>query len=103
VISGGNIDVTLLAHIIERGLVKDGRLVRLRITLLDHPGGLERLTSIISAERANIVQVIHDRTYYGVHLGYAKLDVTMETRGAEHCETLMQRLRESGYSFERVM
>jgi threonine dehydratase len=43
VISGGNIDVTLLAHIIERGLVKDGRLVRLRITLPDHPGGLERL------------------------------------------------------------
>lgn len=103
VISGGNIDVTLLAHIIERGLVKDGRLMRLRVTLSDHPGGLERLTSVIAGERANIVQVIHDRTYYGVHLGYAKIDITMETRGAEHAGTLMQRLREAGYSFERVL
>src|SRR5947207_5699596 len=103
VISGGNIDVTLLAHIIERGLVKDGRLVRLRVTLSDHPGGLERLTALIAKERANVVQAIHDRTYYGVHLGYAKIDLTMETRGADHAEVLMQRLREAGYGFERVL
>jgi threonine dehydratase len=102
VISGGNIDVTLLAHIIERGLVKDGRLVRLRITLPDHPGGLERLTEVIAGERANIVQVVHDRAYFGVHLGDAKIDVTMETRGAEHAEEMMRRLREAGYPFERV-
>jgi threonine dehydratase len=103
VITGGNIDVTLLAHIIERGLVKDGRLVRLRITLSDHPGGLERLTAAIAKERANIVQVIHDRTYFGVHLGEAKIDVTMETRGASHADDLMANLRKSGYVFERVM
>ena len=103
VISGGNIDVTLLAHIIERGLVKDSRLVRLRVTLSDHPRSLERLTKLIAKERANVVQAIHDRTYYGVHLGYAKIDLTMETRGADHAEVLMQRLREAGYAFERVM
>ncbi len=103
VISGGNIDVTLLAHIIERGLVKDGRLVRLRITLPDHPGGLERLTGVIARERSNIVQVIHDRAYFGVHLGEAKIDVTMETRGADHAEELMRRLRSEGYAFERVL
>ena len=103
VISGGNIDVTLLAHIIERGLVKDGRLVRLRITLPDHPGGLERLTGVIARERANIVQVVHDRAYFGVHLGEAKIDVTMETRGADHAEEMMRRLREAGYAFERVL
>jgi threonine dehydratase len=103
IISGGNIDVTLLAHIIERGLVKDGRLVRLRIALSDHPGGLQRLTSVIAQERANIVQVIHDRTYFGVHLGEAKIDVTMETRGAAHAEDLMATLQKSGYVFERVM
>jgi threonine dehydratase len=102
VITGGNIDVTLLAHIIERGLVKDGRLVRLRITLSDHPGGLERLTAAIAKERANIVQVIHDRTYFGVHLGEAKIDVTMETRGAGHAEELMANLQKAGYVFERV-
>src|SRR5690242_7761632 len=103
VISGGNIDVTLLAHMIERGLVKDGRLVRLRITLPDHPGGLERLTGVIARERSNIIQVVHDRAYFGVHLGEAKIDVTMETRGAEHAEELMRRLRSAGYAFERVL
>jgi threonine dehydratase len=103
VISGGNIDVTLLAHMIERGLVKDGRLVRLKITLPDHPGGLERLTEVIAGERANIVQVVHDRAYFGVDLGDAKIDVTMETRGAEHAEEMMRRLREAGYTFDRVL
>ncbi|MEO8100819.1 MAG: threonine ammonia-lyase [Acidobacteriota bacterium] len=103
VITGGNIDVTLLAHIIERGLVKDGRSVRLRVTLADHPGGLERLTGVISRGRANILQVIHDRTYFGVHLGEAKIDITMETRGAEHAEELMHSLRDAGYRFERVL
>lgn len=103
VISGGNIDVTFLAHIIERGLVKDGGLVRLRITLSDHPGGLQRLTALIAQQRANIVQVIHDRTYFGVHLGEAKIDVTMETRGATHAEEMMETLQRSGYAFERVL
>ncbi len=102
-VSGGNIDVTLLAHMIERGLVKDGRMVRLRVTLPDHPGGLERLTGIIARERANIVHVVHDRAYFGVHLGEAKIDITVETRGSEHAEELMRHLRDAGYSFERVM
>jgi len=103
VISGGNIDVTLLAHIIERGLVKDGRLVRLRVTLSDHPGGLQRLTAVIAEEHANIVQVLHDRTYFGVHLGEAKIDITMETRGSGHAEELMAHLHKAGYIFERVL
>ncbi len=103
IITGGNIDVTLLAHIIERGLVKDGRLVRLRVTLSDHPGGLQSLTAVIAQGRANIVQVIHDRTYFGVHLGEAKIDVTMETRGAAHAEELMADLQRAGYTFERVL
>ena len=103
VITGGNIDVTLLAHIIERGLVKDGRLVRLRITLSDHPGGLQRLSTVIANQHANIVETIHNRTYFGVNLGEAKIDVTMETRGAAHAEELMANLKIAGYVFERVM
>ncbi len=102
-VSGGNIDITLLSHIIERGLVKDGRLVRLRITLPDHPGALEKLAGVITRERANIVQAIHDRTYFGVHLGNAQIDVTVETRGADHADELMACLSQAGYVFERVM
>jgi threonine dehydratase len=102
-VSGGNIDITLLSHIIERGLVKDGRLVRLRITLPDHPGALEKLAGVITHERANIVQAVHDRTYFGVHLGNAQIDVTVETRGADHADELMACLSQTGYVFERVM
>ena len=78
--------------------------MRLRITLPDHPGGLERLTgSDRAASASNIVQVVHDRAYFGVNLGEAKIDVTMETRGPEHAEEMMRRLREAGYVFERVL
>ena len=103
VISGGNIDVMLLSNIIERGLVRDGRLIRLRISLPDHPGSLHRLTTKIAHERANIVHVVHDRAYYGVHLGQAKIDVTAETRSEEHAQQLMDALGAAGYQFERVL
>ena len=67
-VCGGNIDVTLLSRIIERGLVKDGRLVRLRVHLPDYPGALHRLTGIM-ADHANIVETAYDRAYHGVNLG----------------------------------
>jgi threonine dehydratase len=103
IIGGGNIDVTLLSRIIERGLVKDGRLVRLRIPVPDHPGALHQLTTILAAERANIVQVVHDRAYFGVHLGEGIVDITVETRGREHAHELLRKLAEAGYRYERVL
>jgi threonine dehydratase len=102
VIGGGNIDVTLLSRIIERGLVKDGRLVRVRIPVPDHPGALQHLTTVIAAAHANIVQVIHDRAYFGAHLGEGVVDITMETRGPEHVEELTAKLRQAGYRLEQV-
>ncbi len=102
-VCGGNIDVTLLARIIERGLVKDGRLVRLRIPLPDRPGSLHELTSLVAAQRANIVELMHDRAYYGVNLGDTVIDITMETRGPEHVSDLTRSLQEAGYAPERVL
>ena len=102
VISGGNLDVSMLSRIIERGLVKDGRLVRLRIQLPDYPGALHRLTGVVSEHRANIVQVSHDRAYYGVDLGHTAIDLTAETRGAEHVEELLAALAQAGYTWERI-
>lgn len=102
-ICGGNIDVTLLARIIERGLVKDGRLVRLRVPLPDHPGGLHRLTTVVAQQRANVVTVTHDRAYFGVHLGDTIIDITMETRGPDHIVELINELTKAGYEFERVL
>jgi threonine dehydratase len=101
-VCGGNIDVSLLAKIIERGLVKDGRLLRIRVYLQDRPGALMALTQILSRERANIVETVHNRAYYGVSLGETVIDVTLETRGAAHITAISHALREAGFRFERI-
>ncbi|MGC9199030.1 MAG: threonine ammonia-lyase [Acidobacteriaceae bacterium] len=102
-VGGGNIDVTLLSRIIERGLVQDGRLIRLRIHLLDKPGALKELTTLIAAHRANIVDTLYNRAYYGVNLGDTAIDITMETRGPEQVEELLLALGEAGYHYSRVL
>ncbi|MGA9042182.1 MAG: threonine ammonia-lyase [Terriglobales bacterium] len=102
-VCGGNIDVTLLARIMERGLVKDGRLVRLRVHLPDYPGALHKLTGILADHRANIVETSYDRAYYGVNLGDTAIDITMETRGPEHIAELLSALSAGGYAHERVL
>lgn len=103
IVSGGNIDVTLLARIIERGLVKDGRLVRLRVHLPDYPGALHRLTGILAQHRANIVETSYDRAYHNVNLGDTAIDVTMETRGPDHISELISALVANGYNHERIL
>jgi threonine dehydratase len=102
-VCGGNIDVTLLSRIIERGLVKDGRLVRLRIHLPDYPGALHRLTGILADHRANIVETAYDRAYHGVNLGDTAIDITMETRGPDHIAELLAVLVSAGYTHERIL
>jgi threonine dehydratase len=101
-VCGGNIDVTLLSRIIERGLVQDGRLIRLRIHLLDKPGALAELTRLIANHRANIVDTLHNRAYYGVNLGDTVIDITMETRGREQVAELLNALTAEGYRHSRV-
>jgi len=101
-VSGGNIDVTLLARIIERGLVKDGRLLRMRIHLPDHPGALVRLSGVIAQHNANIIETAFNRAYFGVVLGDTAIDITMETRGPEHIQELIAALDAAGYVHERV-
>ena len=102
-VCGGNIDVTLLSRIIERGLVQDWRMVRLRIHLLDKPGALADLSRLIADHRANIVDTLHNRAYYGVNLGDTVIDITMETRGREQVEILLAALTAEGYKHTRVM
>jgi threonine dehydratase len=102
-VCGGNIDVTLLARIIERGLVQDGRLILLRIHLLDRPGALTDLTRVIAAHRVNIVNTQYNRAYYGVNLGDTAIDITMETRGRDQVEELLAALTAEGYRHDRVL
>jgi threonine dehydratase len=102
VVGGGNIDVTLLSRIIERGLVQDGRMIRLRIHLLDKPGALAELTKLIAHHRANIVDTLYNRAYYGVNLGDTTIDITLETRGPEQVHELLAALNAGGYVYSRV-
>jgi threonine dehydratase len=102
-VSGGNIDVTLLSRLIERGLVKDGRLLRLRIHLPDYPGALHQLTGVLAQHRANIVETSYDRAYHGASLGDAVIEITLETRGPEHIAELVAALNAARYLHERVM
>ena len=101
-VCGGNIDVTLLSRIIERGLVQDARLIRLRIHLLDRPGALVELTTLIAKHRVNIVDTLYNRAYYGVNLGDTSIDLTMETRGPEQVGELLAGMDAAGYRYTRI-
>ncbi len=97
VLSGGNLDVNLLARIIERGLVKTGRLVRLELTVLDAPGALHKLLGIFAEERASIVHVSHERLFGKSSLRQVLVRVTLETNGQEHDEAIRKALLSKGY------
>lgn len=97
VISGGNIDVTLLENIIDRGLIRSGRFLKIEVPLADRPGTLKEVLSIIADSRANIEQIHHTRRRLDVGLKTAVVRIEMETRGHEHVGEVLDRLSEAGY------
>jgi threonine dehydratase len=99
VLSGGNIDVTMLSLIIEKGLVKSYRKMKLVVTLIDKPGALERLAGLMRSVQANIVQIGYDRTSTDLEFGDAHVSVALETKGAEHQEQIRIALKEHGFPF----
>jgi len=96
VISGGNVDARLLSAILLRGLVRSGRLVRLRVDISDQPGLLGRVANLIGAAGGNIVEVYHQRLFHDVPLKMAELDVVIETRDARHIDEILAALRAAG-------
>ena len=102
VISGGNVDVTTLAGVIDRGLVEAGRSVKLQVTLADQPGALASLATAIGEAGANIVEVHHDRMSVSLELGQAEVEIVLGARGHEHIEEVIACLREQGYDVERM-
>jgi threonine dehydratase len=100
-VSGGNIDVNLVARIIERGLVKDGRLVRISVALMDKPGQLAKVSSIVASHRANVIEVHHTRAF-ATRFGDTTLQLTLETRGPEHVDEILRALRERGYQVQQL-
>jgi threonine dehydratase len=97
VLSGGNMDVTLLSVIIEKGLIKSSRKMKLTVTLVDKPGSLMRLTEILKDLNANIVHISYDRTSISLDYGDANVTIHLETKGEEHQEQIINVLQKEGY------
>jgi len=97
VLSGGNMDVTLLSVIIEKGLLKSHRKMKVTVTLVDKPGSLMRFTQILQELNANIVHIAYDRTSISLDYGDANVTVHMETKGKEHQDEIRKALKQEGY------
>ena len=96
-VSGGNIDVNILSRVINRGLMKEGRLSDLTIELLDKPGQLRDVSTIIAQHGANVIRVRHNQGGKGTEINECYLSVTLETKNAQHLEEIKQSFIEKGY------
>jgi threonine dehydratase len=97
ILSGGNIDPQVMERIISRGLVASDRYLKLRLMLPDRPGQLARIAELISEANANVVEVLHTRHNRDALIGEVDIELSIETRGPEHVQRVLERLREAGY------
>jgi threonine dehydratase len=101
VLSGGNIDVSLMSRIVERGLLQDGRLAHLSVRVRDRPGALAALTALLADTGANVQRLDHNRGTADLWVTEAEIDLTLETRGRDHVEEIVARLGAAGYAVHR--
>ena len=101
-LSGGNIDASLMVQVMRRGLALAGRYLVLRTLVPDRPGELAKLLGLLAEERVNVVEVEHQREAVGVPVGHTGVELTLLTRDPEHCEQLVAQLGEWGYPAERL-
>jgi len=97
VLSGGNIDPLLLLRVLRHGLTAAGRYLSFRLRIPDRPGELARLLDVLASTQANVLDVEHLRTGPYLHLDEVEVALQIETRGPDHCDEVLERLRESGY------
>lgn len=103
VVSGGNIDFTLIDKIIHKGLVSSGRIGVFEVTVDDIPGSLHALTGIIASDRGNILNVVHDRLAGDLPVGKTRVIFTIETRGKGHLEEILSHLSAKGFEVRERM
>lgn len=96
VLCGGNIDLNIVAKVIERGQIKRGRLMALSVVVSDLPGSLNRLTTAIAQEKANVLEVHHDRVSHGLYMRETRIDFVLETTGPEHLKRVQAALEAAG-------
>ncbi|WP_306053529.1 threonine ammonia-lyase [Natronococcus wangiae] len=100
ILSGGNVDLNTLTNVIVRGLVETGRYLKIRTVLKDQPGALESLLAILTAHRANIYAIHHDRTSRDVEMNDTEVEIELEMRGSDHVEQFLEDLRDEGYDVD---
>jgi len=98
VLSGGNIDPLMLSVIIERGMVRAGRLTRLTVEIRDLPGALARVTACLAEANANIEEVHHQRAFTNLPLQTAEVEFVLQTRGREHVGEIIRALGAAGFA-----
>ena len=96
-ISGGNVDSSLLGRIISQGLLKNGRTMRFRVRLDDTPGSLAKLLTLISALKANVLHIVHERNVKDLPIYVTRVDLELETRGTTHVDEITRELNTAGY------
>lgn len=101
IISGGNVDVTTMGAVIDRGLAVAERSVRLLVELPDVPGALAKLAAVIGEADANIIEILHNRLTGDIDVGRAEVEIVLLTRGREHVEEVLKRLTDAGYEAKR--
>ena len=97
IVSGGNIDVTILSRVIDRALIKEGRIADITIELIDKPGQLVEVSSIIASKGANVTGVFHDKNGNEANINNCTLRVKMETRDRAHIEEIKDALASAGF------
>ncbi len=102
IVSGGNIDVNLLARIIDLGLKRTGRKMAFYTEISDKPGMLGKLLGCIARTGANLVSVHHDRVVHHVRIGHCVVEIILETSGETHMEHIQKTLREEGYAIQMI-
>jgi len=100
-VSGGNIDMTLLSKILERGMEHDGRIARLKIVVPDKPGSIAELARIVADNHSNIIQISQNYALSEVQLEETEVDLMIETRGGEHSEQIIQAITKHGFTVKR--
>jgi threonine dehydratase len=101
-LSGGNIDPTLLVSVVRNGLTRGGRYLVLRTRVPDRPGELVKLLDLVAAERGNISEIHHQREGVGIDVAETGVELTVITRNEEHCTDLLGALEARGYPIERL-
>ncbi len=101
-LSGGNIDPTLLVSVVRHGLTRAGRYLVLRTRVLDRPGELRNLLDLIAELRGNILEIRHQREGFGIDIAETGVELTITTRNEDHCRELLAALEANGYPVERI-